>query len=99
MRWPVFRMLAAASIWAAHFAVVYGIVAIGCKRGLIDALPWAIGTATLAAAAATLALIVAAMRGRRPRAAADWISAAAASIALTAILWQSSALLWAQRCG
>ena len=99
MRWPVFRMLAAASIWAAHFGLVYGIVAIGCPRGLTGALPWAIGIATLAAAVGTLALMVAALRGRRPRDAADWASAGAAALALAAILWQASPLLWEQRCG
>lgn len=99
VRWPVFRMLAAAAIWAGHFGLVYGIVAIGCQRALIDALHWAIGTATLVAAAAALALIVAAMRGRRPREAADWMSAGAAGLALAAILWQASPLLWEQRCG
>ena len=98
LAWPAYRVLAAVSVWALHFGIVYGATAVACQRGFEQGLPWVIGGATAAAALAALALIVSGVRGSRPHGAAGWIAVAASVLALGAILWQASPLLWADRC-
>ena len=42
------RMSSGAIVWAAHFAVIYGVTALACARGNARIVPWVIGLATLA---------------------------------------------------
>ncbi len=98
LRWPAYRVLAAVSIWALHFGLIYGVTGFACRHGPSPTLPWVIGIATLAAAVAALTLIVRGLRGSRPQGAAGWTAVAVSVLALAAVALQASPLLWAQRC-
>ena len=101
----VLRMSAGAIIWAVHFTAIYGYSALACARGfndegtgLISAVPWVIGLATVIAAALTLALIVPVVRARKTASFTDWMRAGLAAFALNAIVLEGIAVLWVPVC-
>ena len=98
VRWPAIRILAAVAIWGLHFGLAYGTVGLACPRGLEAVVPWIVGAVTAVAVVAVLALAVPVLRGTRPARAADWVSGVACVLAITAMLWQASALLWSRLC-
>lgn len=97
-RWPAYSALSAATIWALHFGIVYGVTAFACPRDLEHGLAWAVGVATVVAAGSVLALIAHGIRGPRPRGAPQRVALGVAILALAAILWQAEPLLLQQRC-
>jgi hypothetical protein len=82
--------------WAAHFAVVYGVTALACARGIPGAVPWTIGLATLAAAAFVVVVIVREWKRREDFAA--WLAAALAATALLAIVFEGLPVLLLTPC-
>jgi hypothetical protein len=83
-------------VWALHFTIVYGFTGVACARGMDRAVPWAVGVATLAAAAVAALVVV---RGARRRDAfEDWIAAGLAAFALLAILWEGIAVFMVAPC-
>ncbi len=105
-------MLSGLMIWAAHFLMIYVFTALACARRFADlswlgigVIPWVIGTATLAAAAATLVVIGLAVRDARSSASQNntssfvpWMTAAFGGLALMAILWEALPVLWVTTC-
>jgi hypothetical protein len=83
-------------VWALHFTAVYGFTALACARGFPRAVPWAIGAATLAAAAVAIAIIAMAYSKRRDF--ADGIAAGVAAFALLAIVWEALPVLIVPAC-
>ena len=87
---------AGALTWAAHFALVYGITALACARGVPHAIPWAIALVGLAAVAATFAIL---QRSRRERATfIGWMTAASAGLALVAVVYESLPVIFLPIC-
>jgi hypothetical protein len=82
-------------VWAAHFGLIYGIAGFACARGYGEAVPWTIGAATLVAAAAAGAIILAHLSPEFTR----WMTAAVAGLALVAIVWEGLAVLLVPACG
>ena len=78
------RMALGVMVWAAHFALVYGFTALACARGFASAAPWVVGAATLVAALAALAIIATNASSEFTR----WMTAAIASLALVAVVWE-----------
>ncbi len=107
------RMLSGLMIWAAHFLVIYVFTALACARRFADlswlgigVVPWVIGTATLAATAATLVVIGLAVRDARSSTSRNnmlsfvpWMTAALGGLALMAILWEALPVLLVPACG
>ncbi len=107
-----FRMLSGLMIWAAHFLGIYIFTALACARRFAEAswlgigvVPWVIGTATLAAAAATLVVIGLAVRDTRFSTSRNntssfvpWMTAAFGGLALVAILWEALPVLLVPTC-
>lgn len=90
------RLSAAIAVWAVHFIAVYGLTGLACARGLPQAVPWAIGVATLLALAALAFLI---WVSRKDLAVfANWMTAAVAALALLAILWETVPVLLLPAC-
>ena len=97
-------------IWAAHFLVIYGVTALACARGFADVDVLGMGAVELVIGAATLVAIIAAgtvlVRAfRRPGVEGGgsepflrWTTAAAALLALVAIAWQASPILFMRPC-
>ena len=83
-------------VWAAHFVAIYGFTGLACERGFGETVPWAIGGATLAAAAAAVALL---LRGLRDRGDFEHaLSAGLAAFALLAILWEALSVVMVAPC-
>ena len=91
------RIAAGPLAWILHFAAIYGATAIACARGAPQAVPWAIGIATVAAAAACLAVI--ARHWPRHADFESWLAAGLAGLALFAILFQAFPVLVVPVCG
>jgi len=86
-----------AIVWALHFTAVYGFTALGCARGFPRVVPWAVGAATLAAAALAIAIIAIAYSKRDNF--VHWIAAGVAAFALLAIVWGALPVLVMPACG
>lgn len=83
-------------VWAVHFLAIYGFTGLACERGFGHAVPWAVGGATLAAAAAAVALL---LRGLRDRSDFEHaLSAGLAAFALLAILWEALSVVMVAPC-
>jgi hypothetical protein len=82
-----------AIVWAAHFAVLYGVTAVACARGLPHAVPWCVAVAG-GAAAALLLLIMRSTTGTF----LGWTTAAIAGTALFAVVLESAAGLLVSPC-
>lgn len=80
------RMSSGAIVWAMHFAAIYGITALACARGLPAVVPWAIGTATVLAFAAAVAITA---LGARAAGFTGWMTAAISGLALIAMAWEA----------
>jgi hypothetical protein len=91
------RLGAGIAVWAAHFALVYGMTSVACARGMADRVPALVGLATLVAAAAAAALVV--REARRCATFEGWIACGLAALALVAILYQGVPAGLAPRCG
>ncbi len=73
--WPVALTLTSGFlVWAAHFAMIYGLTALACARGFNDAkllglevVPLGVGAATLAALLMVVWVIMSCIRWRGPR--------------------------------
>jgi hypothetical protein len=89
-------LAAAPLVWALHFATVYGFAGVACARGLGTAVPWAVGIATVVAAAACAALVVAGWRRRNAFEA--WMASMLAALALVAIAWEALAAMLVKPC-
>ena len=92
--WPTaLRICSGIIVWAVHFAVIYGYAALACALGLGELrLPGAtvalvVIAATVIALAATLAIVVLAMRAKTS-AFEHWMTAGVAALAAVAILWE-----------
>lgn len=83
--------------WALHFAVIYGVTALACARGMAGVVPWTIGLATLVAGAACLVLTW--MGWQRRDEFEAWLSATLAALALFAIVLQAVPVLMVTPCG
>ena len=84
-------MAAGAFVWAAHFALAYGITAWACARGVPRAVPWAVAIAGVAALATLVAIVA---RSRRERATfVGWMTLAGAGLALIAVVYESLAVV------
>lgn len=93
----VLALCAGIGVWALHFAAIYGATALACARDLPQAVLPAVVVATLAAAAALVAVVTRAW----PRRAAfeHWLGAALAALALVAVLWEAIPVLLVPPCG
>lgn len=91
------RLSAGVLAWALHFAVIYGWTGLACARGLGRTVPWVVGGATLAAAAAAIALLIAGLRDRARF--ESWMMAGVAAFALVAIVWEGITVLIVPICG
>lgn len=86
-------------VWSAHFLLVYGFTGLACARELSAAVPWVVGLASAAALAALLALAVpAGMRAARRARLEDVLALGLAGLAMIAVAWESSSLLWIAAC-
>jgi hypothetical protein len=87
------------ALWAVHFTVIYGFAALACARQMSGAVPWVVGVAS---AVATIALIAiafpAAMRLARAVRFADFVTLGLGGLAMLAVLWEASALVWVPAC-
>jgi hypothetical protein len=83
----VLWIAAGASVWALHFAAIYGVTALACARAFPRAIPWTVATATLLAATLLVALMV---KGYRERAGfVGWMTGTLAALALVAVVYES----------
>jgi hypothetical protein len=82
--------------WILHFAVLYGVTAVACARGMPQVVPWVIGLATVAAAGACLAIV--ASHWTRSAEFESWLAAGLAGLALFAILFQAFPVLVVPAC-
>ena len=99
------RICAGVIIWAAHFTVIYGYTGLACARRdtaaaetWLEAVPWVIAIASVAAAALTLLFIAPALRGRGSNDFTVWMSGGVAALALVGIVYEALAVLWIPLC-
>jgi len=98
-------------IWAAHFLAIYALTTLACeRRGMaawfgVDAVPWFIGAATLAAVIVLVLTISGALHSVRhdaslpePSGFMRWLTAAIAALALLAVLWEALPVLLVPIC-
>jgi len=100
-------------VWAAHFTIIYGLTSLACARGFAETeflgvavIRLGIGTATLIAGLAALAVIGQALRHRRARQVGDdslpafaaVMAILIAGLALVAILWEALPVLMLPPC-
>lgn len=90
-------MAAGMAVWALHFAAIYGFTGLACARQWEAQVPWAVGGATLLAAAATGLVVLKGWRGRAIF--TGWLTAATAALSLLAILWEGLSVLGVPPCG
>jgi hypothetical protein len=90
------RIASGVIVWAAHFAVIYGVTALACARGDASLVPWIIGLATLLGVAFTTAIIVRSYPRRDDF--AHWMAATLAGIAMLAMVWEAIAAFVARSC-
>jgi hypothetical protein len=90
-------MASGIAVWALHFAATYGFAAIACARGFAQAVPWAIGAATVVAIL-LLAGILTRSYARRGEF-IFWMTSALAALSLVAVLFQAAPVIWLPLCG
>ena len=90
------RIGSGAIVWAAHFAVLYGVTALACARDHAALTPWIIGLAT--AAGVGVAAVIAARSYRRRDEFAHWMAATVAVVAILAMVWEAIAGLVSRSC-
>ena len=87
-------------VWAAHFGVTYGGVALACARHAPALVPWVVGGAAGVALVALVAIAVpAAVRATREQALLDFIATGLGGLALVAVAWEASVLQSVRECG
>jgi hypothetical protein len=88
------------AFWAAHFAVTYGFTAFACARQISAVVPWVVGSASAAALLALAAIAVrAGIRVSRTALLADHLALGLSGLAMLAVLWEASSLIWVPACG
>ncbi|WP_119459219.1 hypothetical protein [Rhodospirillaceae bacterium SYSU D60014] len=108
------EMFAGPLIWAAHFLFIYIFQALACARGFADIdlfgvgiVPLTVGVATVAAAVATIFMLLVAMRDlgaigsaaeRDAERFMNWMTAAGAGLSLVAVLWDGLPVLLLPPC-
>jgi hypothetical protein len=85
------------AVWALHFTVIYGFAAIACARGFVQAVPWAIGTATLLAVVLIAGILVRSYSRRSEF--VYWMTTGLAALSLVAVLFQTAPVFWFPTCG
>lgn len=89
----------AIALWAAHFTVIYGFTALACARHMAAAVPWVVGAASVATALALIAIAVpAGIRAARMSRLPDFLALGLGALALLAVTWEASSLLWVRTC-
>lgn len=83
------------AIWAVHFTVSYGFTAFACARQMSGAVPWVVGVASALALAALIAVAVRSAGGSRLP---DALAAGLGGLAMIAVVWEASALIWVPAC-
>ena len=98
------RMTSGVAIWAIHFMAIFAFTTLACARELgdvewlgIGVVTWVLGALSLAALAATLAVIAFTLR-LRERGFVEWISASVAGLAALAIAWEALPVLLLPPC-
>jgi len=88
------------ALWAAHFTVTYGFTAFACARQMGAVVPWVVGAASAAALLALAAIAaVAGIRVSRTALFADYLALGLSGLAMLAVIWESSSLIWVPACG
>ena len=88
------------ALWAAHFAVSYGFTAFACARQISAAVPWVVGAASAAVLLALAAIAVpAGIRVSRTALLADYLALGLSGLAMLAVVWEASSLIWVPACG
>jgi hypothetical protein len=109
----MFPILAAPSIWAADFLVIYIFTALACARHFADLswlgigiVPWVIGITTLAALTLTLTLTLQSLRSAKRLHSQDdtsifvhRLNAAISALCSLAIIWNAWPVLFVPICG
>lgn len=112
MRLPAFTryalvLFAGPLVWAVHFLAIYGFAGVVCARPALQAARWGVPLlvwGVLGAGVLALAVLALAMRAR-PRAPEEGavflrrVSAGLAWLAVAAIGWESTVVLFFPRCG
>jgi hypothetical protein len=89
----------AIALWAAHFTVIYGFSALACARHMSSAVPWVVGAASAAAMLALIAIAIpAGMRAARASLFPDFLALGVGALAMIAVFWEASSLLWVPAC-
>jgi hypothetical protein len=87
-------------LWAAHFTVIYGFTALACARQMSTAVPWVVGAVSAAALLALAAVAVpAGIRAARRAFLPDSLAFGLGGLAMIAVVWEASALIWVPACG
>ena len=100
MRMALF-MASGVVAWALHLAVAYGWTGFACARGFTASVPWVVAAATLAGAAACIAVAAAGFRLARRDSDAQfpcWLAGALALFALLGIVWEGVAIFGVPAC-
>jgi hypothetical protein len=88
------------ALWATHFTVIYGFTALACARHMATAVPWVLGGASAAALLALAAIAVpAGIRVSRTALLPDCLALGLGGLAMIAVLWEASSLIWVPACG
>jgi hypothetical protein len=91
-----FRIVAAVLVWAVHFAMLYGGVALACARGREEIVPTIIVAATLVATVPAAALVVLSYPHREHF--LHWLATTTAALVVLALVWEALAALLAPAC-
>jgi hypothetical protein len=87
-------------LWAVHFTAIYGFTAFACARQASGAVPWVVGAASAAALLALAAIAVpAGLRVSRAALLPDYLALGLSGLAMLAVVWEASALIWVPPCG
>jgi hypothetical protein len=92
------RMGGGAMIWAAHFAVIYGLTALACARGFAALVAPAVMVGTLLALTAIALTLSPALRGRRAFAFEHTIAVGVAGLAAVAIVLEAVPVILIPAC-
>jgi hypothetical protein len=86
-------------VWFAHFALIYGFTGLACARHMSAVVPWVVGVASAAALLALIAVAVpAGMRAAQTAQLQYFLTLGLAGLAIVAIAWETSSLLWIAAC-
>lgn len=88
------------ALWAAHFTVIYGFTSLACARQMSSAVPWVAGAASAAALLVLAAIAVpAGIRVSRTASLPDCLALGLGGLAMIAVIWEASSLIWIPACG